>query len=178
MVELSNALNNNGKISDRMSSCGVFSKMICRFSNIVTVAWIDFGAAKTTLRREREKKIPTNEHQQSSSCLCFWLLFSFHFLKCDINCFSFFSVHDIDFSFHASNMLYVMNGKHSNLNVGNKKFSYSFCVASATNDNAGCRTAANTSPNRISCCKHGQICCHHSFYKYNYFITFFFCAHN
>lgn len=124
MVELSNALNNNGKISERISSCGVFSKMIWRFSNIVTVAWIDFGAAKTTLQK----------------------LYVFFFVQICLKMFE-----------------YTINYY---LNVGNRKFSYSFWVASATNDNAGCKTAANTSPNRISCCKHGQICCHHSFYKY------------
>lgn len=68
MVELSKALNNNGKISDRMSSCGVFSKMICRFSNMVTVAWIDFGAAKTTLcvstnNKKKERQMNINNHR-------------------------------------------------------------------------------------------------------------------
>lgn len=52
------------------------------------------------------------------------------------------------------------------LNVGKMNFSYSFWVASATNDRAGCKTAAKTSPNRISCCRHGQMCCHHSFYEW------------
>lgn len=51
------------------------------------------------------------------------------------------------------------------LNVGKIIVSYSFFVASATNDRAGCNTAANTSAVRISCCKYGHTCCHHSFYN-------------
>lgn len=35
--------------SERMSFCGVFSRMTWRFSNNVTVAWIDFGDDKTIL---------------------------------------------------------------------------------------------------------------------------------
>lgn len=50
MVVLSNALNNSGRTSDRISSRGVFSNITWRFSNMVTVAWIDFGAANTALR--------------------------------------------------------------------------------------------------------------------------------
>lgn len=52
IVELSNALNNSGRISERISSCGVFSRMTCRFSRIVTVAWIDFGAENTALQEK------------------------------------------------------------------------------------------------------------------------------
>lgn len=52
----------------------------------------------------------------------------------------------------------------TNRNVGKIIVSYSFVVASATNDNAGCRTAAKTSAVRISCCRQGHTCCHHIFY--------------
>lgn len=41
MVELSNAVNKSGKISVRISLCGDFSSIMCRFSSIVTVACID-----------------------------------------------------------------------------------------------------------------------------------------
>lgn len=51
------------------------------------------------------------------------------------------------------------------LNVGRMKVSYSNVVASWTMASAGWSTAANTSAALISCCKHGQTCCHHSFYK-------------
>lgn len=50
MVLLSNELNNKGKISERTSSLGVFSSITCKFSNKVTVAWIDFGDVSTTLK--------------------------------------------------------------------------------------------------------------------------------
>lgn len=50
MVALSNEMNNIGKISVRISSGGVFSKIICKFSNMVTDACIDFGCGKVALQ--------------------------------------------------------------------------------------------------------------------------------
>lgn len=49
MVALSNALNNNGKTSVRISLCGVFSNITWKSSKMVTVAWIDFGDTNTPL---------------------------------------------------------------------------------------------------------------------------------
>lgn len=46
---LSKALYSIGSTSARTSSRGVFSRMTCRFSNKMTVAWIDFGNEKTFL---------------------------------------------------------------------------------------------------------------------------------
>lgn len=48
-------------------------------------------------------------------------------------------------------------------NVGRIIISYSSFDASWTRARAGWRTAASTSAVRISCCKHGQTCCHHNF---------------
>lgn len=49
MVELSNAVNSRGKISVRISLCGDFSRIMCRFSSIVTVACIDLDDWKIPL---------------------------------------------------------------------------------------------------------------------------------
>lgn len=49
IVLLSNELKRSGRTSDRISLCGVFSRIMWRFSRRVTVAWIDFGEAKTIL---------------------------------------------------------------------------------------------------------------------------------
>lgn len=49
MVVLSKALYNIGSTSVLISSLGVFSKIMCRFSKRVTDAWIDFGMENTFL---------------------------------------------------------------------------------------------------------------------------------
>lgn len=54
IVLLSNELNRSGRTSVRISFCGVFSRMMWRFSRSVTVAWIDFGDAKTILLRKMD----------------------------------------------------------------------------------------------------------------------------
>lgn len=75
MVELSNALNKSGKISERMSSGGVFSRMICKFSNIVTVACIDFGAAKTTLQKQTKNFVILGVCFFGCVCVCVFSIF-------------------------------------------------------------------------------------------------------
>lgn len=62
MVVLSNALNSNGRTSVRISSRGVFSNITWRFSNMVTVAWIDLGEANTALH------VCTRKTNQNSWC--------------------------------------------------------------------------------------------------------------
>lgn len=62
MVVLSNALNSNGRTSVRISSRGVFSNITWRFSNMVTVAWIDLGEANTALH------VCTRKPNQNSWC--------------------------------------------------------------------------------------------------------------
>lgn len=48
---LSKALYNIGSTSDLISSRGVFSKIMCKFSRSVTVACTDFGVENTLLKQ-------------------------------------------------------------------------------------------------------------------------------
>jgi hypothetical protein len=43
-----------------MSSRGVFSRMTCRFSSKITVAWMDFGMENTFLEERKEQSWPIN----------------------------------------------------------------------------------------------------------------------
>lgn len=51
IVVLSKALYNIGSTSVRISSRGVFSNIMCKFSRSVTVAWTVFGAENTLLKQ-------------------------------------------------------------------------------------------------------------------------------